>query len=188
VHFQVVSGQAPICDAAVQVWIAPGAPHWFTRSDAAGHFEVKLPRGTKEVGLTVAAQGYALKLTRVQISHDDDGAPRSNTIALDTSGGSVALDLQPSGHLADSSAIPYLVHKGAIEAVGTLIELSAHPPTANHGARIIETIEPGDYSLCLVSDPAELAALWVGASPPQHCRTGSVQQGETVTLSTPLPN
>ena len=67
VAFYVVSSQGPVADAAVQVWTAPGVPRGFTRTDRDGRFEVDLPPGTTEVGLTVGAPGHALKLTRVPL-------------------------------------------------------------------------------------------------------------------------
>ena len=57
IAFYVVSSDGPVEDAAVQVWIAPGVPRSFTRTDRDGRFEVKLPRGTSEVGLTIGAPG-----------------------------------------------------------------------------------------------------------------------------------
>jgi hypothetical protein len=186
VPFYVTSSQGPVADAAVQVWIPPGVPHWFTHTDPAGRFEVKLPPGTTEIGLTVRAQGYALKLTRLQISQDREKTPNANTITLDTSGGTLVLDLQPQGRTSNSSVTSYLVHNGATEAVGTLVGWST--PKSDDGSSapsMLETIEPGVYSLCLVVDPAELAALWFGASPSSNCRTVSVEQGETMTLSPP---
>ena len=187
VSFEVMSSHGPVADAAVQVWIAPGVPRWFTHTDQDGHFELKLPPGTTEVGLTIAAQGYATKMTRLQISRDNDrSSSEANTVTLDSSGGMLMLDLQPPGHVADSSMTPYLVHNRAIEAVGTLVGSSARQPDVNdRGPLAVQTIEPGIYSLCLVGSPTELSAFWFGAPPSSHCRTGSVEQGGTLTLSAP---
>jgi hypothetical protein len=186
VPFYVVSSHGPVADAAVQIWIPPGVPRWFARTDQDGRFEVKLPPGTTEVGLTVEAQGYPLKLTRLQVSRDSDGSSNANTVTLDTSGGTLMLDLQPAGRILDSSATPYLVHNRAIEAAGTLIgssidqaDLSGHVPT------VVGAVEPGDYALCLLPNPAELATIWFGAPPSNRCRIGAVEQGGTLTLSPP---
>jgi hypothetical protein len=185
VPFYVVSSQGPVADAAVQVWVPPGASYWFTRTDQNGHFEVKLPPGTAEVGLTVGAQGYVLKLTRLQVSRDND-QPNANTVTIDSNGGVLVLNLQPPGQLSDGSMTPYLVHKGAIEAVGTLVGLGTYQADGSGGGQsVVEAIEPGVYSLCLVGDPAELSAFWFGTSPSNRCRTGSVEKGETLTLSPP---
>jgi len=184
VPFYIISNQGPVADAAVQVWISPGAPHWFTHTDQNGYFEVKLPPGITEVGLTVGTQGYALKMIRLQVSRDE-GNRNANTVTLDTSGGTLVLDLQPPGHVSDSSITPYLVHNGAVETVGTIVGLSTNKTDVGPGPSVIESIEPGVYSICLVRDPGELSAFWFGASPSNRCRTGSVEQGETSTLSSP---
>jgi uncharacterized protein YjdB len=148
---------------------------------------LKLPPGTTEVGLTIAAQGYAIKLTRLQISRDNDkSSSEANTVTLDSSGGTLVLDLSPPGHLADSSMTPYLVHNKTVEAVGTLVGSSTKQADVNGAEPLaFQIIEPGIYSLCLVGNPAELAAFWFGAPPSSHCRTGSVEQGKTLTLSAP---
>jgi hypothetical protein len=186
ISFSVVSSQGPVTDAAVQVWIPPGVPQWFTHTDADGHFEVKLPPGTTELGLTVGARGYAIKLTRLHISRESDESPNANSITLDESGGTLVLDLQPPGRVADSFMTPYLVHAGAIEAVGTLAGWGVNQADVNgRGPTVVDAIEPGVYSLCMVADPSELTAFWFGSLRSDRCRTGSVEEGGTVTLSLP---
>ena len=69
--FNVVSSQGPVPDAAVQVWTAPGVPRAFVHTDENGHFEVSLAPGTTEVGLTIGAPGFAIKLTRLPVSSDE---------------------------------------------------------------------------------------------------------------------
>ena len=184
IPFYVVSSQGPVADAAVQVWIAPGTPRSFTRTDQDGKFEVKLPTGITEVGLTVGAPGYALKLTRLPISSESDVPPDANTITLDASGGTLELNFQPPGRALDSPATPYLVHDGAIEFAGALADWGSNQAGAiGNGSSVVEAIEPGVYALCLLADPSELAALWLGALPPDRCRKGSVERGRTLTLS-----
>jgi hypothetical protein len=185
IPFYVVSSRGPIAGAAVQVWIAPGVPRYFTRTDREGRFEVKLPPGTTEVGLTVEAQGYPLKLTRLQISRESDKSSDANTVTLDTSGATLMLDLEPPGRALDSSATAYLVHNGAVEAAGTLVGWSTEQGDTSHGQTLISAIEPGDYALCFLVRPAEVAALWWGALPSGSCRKGSVERGGTLTLSPP---
>ncbi len=182
VSFHVVSSQGPVAGASVQVWIPPGVPRFFTHTDPEGRFEVKLPPGNTELGLTVGAPGYAIKLMRVPVSSDKSSD--ANTIALDESGGTLIFDLQPHGHPPDSSSTPYLVHNGAIEALGTLANWGSDQAYASSDGRmVLWAIEPGDYALCFIKDPAELTILWLGTLPMGSCRSGSVEHGETVTLS-----
>jgi hypothetical protein len=185
VPFYVVSSRGPVADAAVQVWIPPGVTWGFTHTDADGRFEIELPPGTSEVGLTLGAPGYALKLMRLPVAGEHT-ITSEHTITLDASGGTLALDLQPSGRALDSSATPYLVHGGAIEAAGSLGGWGTDEANVS-GDRpaVVEAIEPGEYALCLVADPAELTALWRGALPSSRCRKGSVEYGGTLTLSPP---
>jgi len=176
IAFYVVSSQGPVVDAAVQVWIAPGVPRGFARTDADGRFQVDLPPGNTEVGLTVGAQGHALKLTRLRISDEQ-------TVTLGASGGRLVLDLQPPGRSGDGSTTPYLVHDGAIEAAGALAGWGGVDPSSA-GPTVIEAIEPGIYALCLAR-PEELADLWRGPLPANRCQQGAVEPGGTLTLSLP---
>lgn len=185
VSFYLVSSHGPVPDAAVQLWLPPGIPQSFARTDQNGRFEVKLPPGTTQVGLTVAAQGYALKMTRLQISHDSDQTPDANTVSLDTAGGTLVVDLQRPGQVSNNPTMAYLSHNGTIEAIGTLVAFSTNQADGTGETSAVEMIEPGVYSLCLVGDPAELSALWFGQSQSNRCRTGSVEQGESLTLSLP---
>lgn len=176
VTFYVVGSQGPVADAAVQIWVPPGLPRGLARTDPDGRFEASLPSGTTEVGLTVGAPGHALKLVRLPVSDEQ-------TITLDASGGTLVLDLQRPGPAFDGTAIPYLVHEGAVEAAAALAGWGA-AEGGGGGPAVIETIEPGAYALC-VAGPDELAALWRGARPSARCRAGSVEQGRTLTLSSP---
>jgi len=173
-----------VADAAVQVWIAPGVPRYYGRTDPNGRFEVKLPAGIAEVGLTVGAEGYALKLTRLPVASESDAAPNANTVTLGASGGTLVLDLQPPSRADGGAATPYLVHAGAIEVAGTLAGWGTEQAGANgDGPASIEAIEPGVYALCFLAETAELEAIWRGALPQDRCRTGAVEEGRTLTLS-----
>jgi hypothetical protein len=187
--FYVVSSQGPVANAAVQVWIKPGVPRAFARTDQDGHFEVELPPGTAEVGLTIGAPGYALKLTRMKVPSDGDESPDSaNTVTLDDSGGKLVLNLQPPGGTRDSSGTLYLVHDGAIQEALTIAGWGTEQAGSNgNGPAVVEAIDPGKYALCLVADPSQISALWSGPLPSDRCRTGAVEQGETLTLSPQWP-
>jgi hypothetical protein len=188
IPFYVVSNQGPISDAAVQVWITPGVPRAYGRTDPDGRFEAKLPPGTTEVGLTVGAPDYALKLTRMPVSIATDPSQNANTISLDTSGGTLVLNFQPPEGTLDSSATLYLVHNGAIADARTVAGWGTDTAgTSGDGPAVVDEIEPGDYALCIVTDPVELAAIWQGALPPDLCSTGSVEQGRTLSLSPQSP-
>jgi len=183
VAFYVRSSQGPIENATVQVWIAPGVPRTFTRTDQDGRFDFTLPPGSEEVGLTVAAPGYALKLMRLKIAADDDDSPDSHTIDLDTTGGTLVLNLQPAENSRNAPAAFYLVHNHAIEDARALISWSNNQGVPSSNAPpVIKAIEPGKYALCAV-DPAQVATLWQGALPQDRCRSGSLDQGGTLTLS-----
>lgn len=172
VAFHVVGSEGPVADAAIQAWFPPGTPRGFTRTDADGRFELILPAGTTEVGLTVGAPGHALRLVRLPSSDEQ-------TLALGTSGGRLVLDLQRPGR----EGTPYLVHDGAIEAAAALAGWGTGD-VGGDGPAVVEAIEPGVYALCLagVDDPRP---LWQGALPAGHCRTGIVEAGRTLTLSLP---
>jgi len=180
IPFYVVSNQGPVSDAAVQVWITPGVPRAFARTDQDGRFEVKLQAGTTEVGLTVGAPGYALKLIRMPVSSESDPPQNANTITLAASGGTLVLNLQLPNRTPDTPAAFYLVHNGAIQDARTVAGWGTDQTIASvDGPAVVDAIEPGAYALCLLADPAE---LWQGALPSEHCRTGSVEPGGTLTL------
>jgi hypothetical protein len=195
ITFHVVSSQGPVTDAAVQVWIAPGTPRSLTHTDQDGAFEVKLPPGTAEVGLTVGAPGYALKMTRMPVSttplptaSEGDVSADANTIKLDPSGGTLMLNLQPPSRSLDEAGTAYLVHNGAIEDAGTLAGWGTDQAGASgDGQAVVEAIEPGAYALCLLADATELATLWQSPPSPERCRKGSVERGRTLSLSPRWP-
>ena len=166
----------------MQVWIAPGVPRSFTHTDREGRFEVKLPRGAMDVGLTIGAPGYALKLARVAVPNEGDPSPDANKITLIASGGTLELDLKPPGRALESSITPYLVHNGAVEFAGRLATWGTDRESGD-GSGEVDAIESGVYALCLVADPAELTALWQGKLPPDKCHVDSVVQGRTLSLS-----
>jgi len=186
--FNVISSQGPIADAAVQVWSKPGVPRAFVRTDQDGHFDINLPPGTTEIGLTIGAQGYALKLIRLPISNESDESQDAHTITLDISGGTLILNFPPPTNALDNSEMLYLVHNGAIQDARTIVGWGTDQanPNANVSA-VIEAIEPGSYALCRV-DPANVAAIWSGQLPAHRCQKGSLDEDETLTLSPPTRN
>ncbi len=189
IPFYVESSSGPVDNATVQVWIAPGVPQAFGRTDRNGRFEVKLPPGTTEVGLTVGASDYALKLTRMPVSSGSDPSQNANnTITLGTAGGKLELNFEPSESALDRSAVLYLVHNGAVQDARTVAGWgTGQAGTSGDGPAEVESIEPGDYALCVLQDASQAATLWEGAVPQEICRTGTVVAGQTLTLSPVSP-
>ena len=182
--FNVVSNRGPVSDAAVQVWIAPGVPRAFVRTDENGEFQVSLPPGTTEVGLIIGAPGLPIKLARLKVSSDiGDDSPNAHTITLDTTSGTLVVNFQPPGRTLDSSGALYLVHNGAVQDARTIAGWGTEQAGTNiSGPVTVDMIEPGDYALCRV-DPAQVSVLWTGSLPSNLCRKGSLDEDETLTLS-----
>jgi len=183
--FYVVSSDGPVEDAAVQVWIAPGVPRAFARTDGDGRFEVTLPPGTTEVGLTVGAPGYALKLIRVPVPTNDTDSRDARTVTLDNSAGTLVLNLQPPGRTREDSASLYLVHNRAIQDALAIVGWGTNQAGVGSNApATVDLIEPGNYALCRV-DPNNVTVLWSGPVPSTRCSKGSLDEGGTLTLSAP---
>lgn len=185
--FYVVSSDGPVVNAAVQVWIKPGVPRAFAHTDQNGRFEVTLPPGTTEVALTVGAPGYAIKLTRLKISSEsaiDDSPNSANTVSLDNSGGTLMLNVHPPGRTPEDSAMLYLVHNGAIQDALSIAGWGSEQTGAiGNGPEVVKAIEPGKYAVCRIANQSQLSALWSDQLPSDRCRSGSLEQGETLTLS-----
>lgn len=184
--FYVVSANGPVANAAVQVWIAPGVPQAFARTDQDGRFEVPLPSGVTELGLTVGAPGYALKMTRLTLPTDNqDGLPSdANTIRLDQANSTLVLNFQPPGRTLDPSATLYLVHGRTLQDARTVAGWGADQVAGSLDApTVVDAVDPGDYALCTVSDPNQLTALWSGKLPSDTCQKGSIDEGGKLTLA-----
>jgi carboxypeptidase family protein len=185
VTFYVVSSNGPVEDAAVQAWIAPGVPRAFVRTDPDGRFDVNLPPGTTEVGLTIGAPGYALKLVRLAVPNDDNDSRDARTITLASSAGTLVLNFQPPRRTSDGSATLYVVHNGAIQDARAIVGWGTNQAGAGvNGPATVDSIEPGDYALCRV-DPNNAAVLWSGPLPSDRCSRGSLDESRTLTLSPP---
>jgi hypothetical protein len=92
--------------------------------------------------------------------------------------------VQPAGRSRDSAGTLYLVHDGAIQEALTVAGWGTDKAgSSGNGPAVVGAIDPGKYALCLLTDPAQLSALWSGPLPSDRCRIGSVEQGETLTLS-----
>ncbi len=192
--YVVAKDQEPIADATVQVWIAPGVPQGFGHTNRDGRYDATLPPGTSEVGLTVGAADYAVNLVKMPVSstppaNQSDPSQSQNSVTLHTDGGSLVLNYEPVEGTLDRSAILYLAHNGAIVDARTLAGWGTDQSGTNSdGPAEVESIEPGDYALCVVTDPSQLADLWQGNTPQDRCSAGTVKQGQVLTLSPPSPH
>lgn len=192
--YVVAQDQEPISDAIVQVWIAPGMPQAFGHTNRDGVFKATLPPGTTEVGLTVGADDYAVNLVKMPVSstppaNQSDSSQGQNSVTLHTDGGSLVLNYEPAEGTLDRSATLYLAHNGAIVDARTLAGWGTDQSgTSSDGPAEVDLIEPGDYALCVVTDPSQLADLWQGNTPQDRCSTGTVKQGQVLTLSPPSPH
>jgi hypothetical protein len=189
--YVVAKDQEPISDATVQVWVAPGVPRALGRTNRDGRYEATLPPGTAEVALTVGASDYAINLTKMSISStppasQSDSSQNQNSVTLNTDGGSLVINYQPAEGTLDRNATLYLAHNGAIVDARTLAGWGTNQSGTNEdGPAEVDSIEPGDYALCVVTDPSQLADLWQGNTPQDRCSTGTVKQGSVLTLSPP---
>lgn len=189
--YVISKDQEPISDATVQVWLVPGIPHAMGHTGRDGSYTVTLPPGTAEIGLTVGASDYAITMIKMPVSStpapsQGDQPPSQQTVTLDADGGSLVLNYQPAEGTLDRSATLYLVHNGAIADAKTLDGWGTGQAGANtEGPANVDNIAPGDYSLCVVTDPSQLSTLWQGTVPQDSCSTGTLKQGQTLTL-TPL--
>jgi hypothetical protein len=182
--FYVSSDDGPVSDAAVQVWIPPGVPSGFARTDKNGKFTVKLPPGTAQVGLTVGASGYALKLTRMPVVTDPNAPPDASTVMLSRAGGTLDLNFDPPEGTLDPAATLYLVHDGAIQDARTVAGWGTDQAgTSGDGPAEVDAIEPGNYALCISNGQSDITALWQGPPPDSQCSEGAVKQNETLTLT-----
>lgn len=189
--YVVDKNQEPIEDATVQVWLPPGVPLTLGHTDRNGRYEATLPPGTTEVGLTVGADDYAITLSKMPVSstpvaNETDPVAHSNTVTLDTNGGSMILNLEPAEGTLDRSATLYLVHNGSLVDARTLDGWgSSHAGMNSDGPVNVDDIEPGDYALCIVNQPSQLMSLWDGSTPADSCNKGTVKPGQTLTMTPP---
>lgn len=185
ITFTITYNHDPVEDATVQVWTAPGIPLAFAHTDQNGHFKVKLPPGTTEVGLTVSASGHALKMVRIPVATDSDPSQTqdANTVTLDDPGGSLVLKFQPRENTLDNTAPFYLIHNRAIQDARTIASKGAEQAGASgDGSAEIDLIEPGNYALCLLKDLSGVAAIWQGILSAESCSIGTLEQGHSLTL------
>ena len=166
---RVQVGESPVPSAEIRTWLAPGIQRDSVHASKDGAFLARLPADAAEVGLSVAARGYALKMGRLPV----DAAPID--VTLDETAGTLVLDTP--------SADVVLVHDGAVETFAFLSRWAAMNGGSTEENRLrIPQVEPGRYTACLVTEE-ELATVWAGVLPQGRCAAGELAAGGELTLS-----
>jgi hypothetical protein len=180
----VVSPAGPVPGARVKAAPA-GLPYIgvpsFT-SDAQGRFQLRLPRRTQEILLSVSAPGFSFRMLRVPVPES-----RAIAVGLEQTGGSLVVQGEQPLDLSDPNApMIYLLHGGAVEPLPTLMSwaVASGAPHNGSGRTVIPNLEPGFYQACLVL-PAEWAGLSFGIVPKGRCASGSLAANGELTLKVP---
>jgi carboxypeptidase family protein len=171
----VRAGGEPVALAVVHFWMAPARSRGSALTDAQGRFELALPSGVDEIGLTVGARGYALKMTRVAAS-----GPEPVVVELERAAGTLVLESLPGG--ADSVL---LAHAGSVQSMDALAAWAAENGEEPRADRlVIPAVEPGRYSVCWAR-PRDREAVWAGKGGAGLCRTGQLAADGELSLSPP---
>jgi hypothetical protein len=177
---RVVADGQPVASANVQAWLSPGVPRSAVEADADGRFEQTVPIDGGELGVTVIAPGYALKMTRVFL---DEGALE---IPLTTSGGELTVEVR-QGERASVRSVA-LTRDGGVEWLDYLLQWGRVHSHAGGWRGVLPHVEAGPYRACLV-ERSELPALWAGEAPADRCTSGTLAEGGrlVLTLDSPAP-
>ena len=133
---QLMASGAPLAGAEVRAWLPGAEGPDSVQASADGSFAARVPAEILEVGLTIGAPGYALKMTRAAVGGSDP-----LTIALDTTAGALLLDA-PAGAV--------VVHEGVAEPLGFIARWAAmNGGRAGEDVLFVPQVEPGEYALCL---------------------------------------
>src|SRR6185503_19934178 len=139
-----------------RTWLPPGVQRDSIHADADGEFVARLPEGVSDIGLSVAAAGFALHMARVPLARAD-----GLELALERTGGELVLNTRLRGSDDGSSAL-LLLHEGALESIDFLSRWGAmNGGGAAEEVVIVPQVEPGEYALCLVP-AAEMQPVWSG--------------------------
>ena len=141
--------------------------------DADGRFRVRLPSGTTEAGVLVAAPGFAFRAVRVSLGR---GAA---VITVRQDVGRITLDFDGRPQFA-----PVIFHAG----VPIYFGIASAWATASGGAieqrrAILPSFEPGEYTVCMPGKEADTLALWSGQRPPAQCVSGVLAPGGELRLA-----
>jgi hypothetical protein len=122
-------------------------PLFLSRVDQEGHFDFRFPAATSEVVVAINAPGFAFRLTRAQVSADEQ------TFGVEQNGGTLSVDTAP----AKPPLRPYLMHNGAALLATSAVYIAGGTFEANLSKRVkftIPSVEPGPYSICWLADEA----------------------------------
>jgi Carboxypeptidase regulatory-like domain len=178
---QVRSASAAIAGASVHLWLAPGHARGSTTTDAEGRFEFGLPANTRDVGLTVAARGFALHMERVRVGDRD-----LITIPLDPQSGTLVLAL-PQAAQQDRPTSVLIAHNDSIESLDTVIEWATQNGGGPDARRtLVPAMEPGLYRLCRVP-ASDVTAVWASTLADGACSSANLAPGAIQGLSLGMP-
>jgi hypothetical protein len=170
IHGRVISDFGPITGAIVVITptnvLARNVPvNW---TDEAGEFATFAPHGTLEVNMLVIAPGYPVKFFHSPMHRG------LLTIPVPQSGGAMRV---PKGA---GERGPYLLHNGAIESVFGMLWTSSAIDEGDVFA--VPSIEPGPYTLCMLSPDEALAVRASSALPPGRCHSAFLPPFGAVTF------
>jgi hypothetical protein len=179
---QILSSEGPVPGAhikpvAVQ---APLAAVPILRADGDGRFEFRLPPATSEIGLSVGALGYAVRILRMPVAVD-----RPATVLLERLGGKLVLEIP---EIPKGGPGVVVAHGGFYESVSYLSGWAAANGGGQNemGQMVIPQLEPGRYAACISTVP-DLPGLSKGVLPQEGCAQGTLSAGGELILKVPAP-
>lgn len=175
---RVFSAGGPVAGAEVRVYATDVPQQLVVRrlTDARGQFVAVVPGAARQIDVTVEAAGFDLRLLHTPIGND------VLQLKLEQRGGSLVLPAAEAGDLQ-----PYLEHAGATRPLASILDGPfAHRLSVGGETRVaISPIEPGAYSVCMVTH-SEREALRAGAiDRRERCTDGYLPPYGTVTLASP---
>jgi len=172
--------------AGARIKAAPaGIPYIGARpvtSDAQGRFEIRVPRPTRELLLSVSAPGFAYRMLRVPVPEN-----REIGVNLDQTGGTLVVEKEGGLDYMDPNAPSVgVLHGGSVEGLPTLVNWAIAAGIYPKGSErsVIPNLEPGPYQTCLVY-PSEWIGLDFGILPRDRCVSGTLAANGELTLKVP---
>lgn len=147
---RVISDAGPVLGAEVLVAPSdvPATFSMYRRTDERGEFSTIVPPGCEQVDVLVAAPGFSFKAFHTALR---DGVL---TINVDQRGGTL------TAHWPKSSETAILMHAGAVIYVDSLAtSWSARRDSSKDAEELVAgPLDPGGYTLCVVSETNRAAA------------------------------